>query len=260
MSEMLYAVAMGLCLRSLGLSMPYTSILIVTLFVRFVSGVSPIPGGLGIAEAGLTAGLVSIGVPVEFAFLGGDDLSAVHVLRAARVRLGRSRRAAQEGVPVTAVVDDTDVEFDVPTEVEAADGRGIATRFLAVRGQPVPPAELRRPRRGVAVLVEVAGALDAPAKCSRTSGDQRRVHRRRIRDRHPVRLLDPRAAPSVRQGAGPPMPNGRCGSLLPSLQPSAIVVGLAQWPGWQNDQRALVGLDDESATRLTTVVPSSPSS
>ena len=59
---------MGLCLRSLGLSMPYTSILIVTLFVRFVSGVSPIPGGLGIAEAGLTAGLVSIGVPVEFAF------------------------------------------------------------------------------------------------------------------------------------------------------------------------------------------------
>jgi uncharacterized protein (TIRG00374 family) len=68
MSEMLYAVAMGLCLRSLGLSMPYTSILIVTLFVRFVSGVSPIPGGLGIAEAGLTAGLVSIGVPVEFAF------------------------------------------------------------------------------------------------------------------------------------------------------------------------------------------------
>jgi len=33
-----------------------------------------------------------------------------------------------------------------------------------------------------------------------------------------------------------------------------IVVGLARWPGWQNDQRALVGLDDESATRLTTVV------
>ena len=29
---------------------------------------SPIPGGVGIAEAGLTAGLVSIGVPVEFAF------------------------------------------------------------------------------------------------------------------------------------------------------------------------------------------------
>jgi uncharacterized membrane protein YbhN (UPF0104 family)/tRNA A-37 threonylcarbamoyl transferase component Bud32 len=68
LSEMLYAVAMGLCLRSLGLDMPYTSILIVTLFVRFVSGISPIPGGLGIAEAGLTAGLVSIGVPVEFAF------------------------------------------------------------------------------------------------------------------------------------------------------------------------------------------------
>jgi uncharacterized membrane protein YbhN (UPF0104 family) len=68
MAEMLYAVAMGLCLRSLGLSMPYTSILVVTLFVRFVSGISPIPGGLGIAEAGLTAGLVTIGVPVEFAF------------------------------------------------------------------------------------------------------------------------------------------------------------------------------------------------
>ena len=50
------------------LNMPYASILVVTLFVRFVSGISPIPGGLGIAEAGLTAGLVAIGVPVEFAF------------------------------------------------------------------------------------------------------------------------------------------------------------------------------------------------
>jgi uncharacterized protein (TIRG00374 family) len=68
LTEMLYAVAMGLCLRSLGLDMPYASILVVTAFVRFVSGVSPIPGGLGIAEAGLTAGLVAIGVPVEFAF------------------------------------------------------------------------------------------------------------------------------------------------------------------------------------------------
>ncbi len=68
LTELLCAVTMGLCLRSLGLSAPFTSLLVVTAFVRFVSGVSPIPGGIGIAEAGLTAGLVSIGVPVEFAF------------------------------------------------------------------------------------------------------------------------------------------------------------------------------------------------
>ena len=34
-----------------------------------------------------------------------------------------------------------------------------------------------------------------------------------------------------------------------------IIVGLALWPGWQNDQRALVGLDSESASRLLTMVP-----
>jgi uncharacterized membrane protein YbhN (UPF0104 family) len=68
LSELLYAVAMAICLRSLGQSVPYASVLVVTAFVRFISGVSPIPGGLGIAEAGLTAGLVAVGVPVEFAF------------------------------------------------------------------------------------------------------------------------------------------------------------------------------------------------
>ncbi|MFT3855626.1 MAG: lysylphosphatidylglycerol synthase transmembrane domain-containing protein [Ilumatobacteraceae bacterium] len=68
LTELLHAVAMGLCLRALGLSAPFAGLLVVTAFIRFVSGVSPIPGGLGIAEAGLTAGLVSIGVPVEFAF------------------------------------------------------------------------------------------------------------------------------------------------------------------------------------------------
>ena len=68
LTEMICAVTMGLCLRSLGLSAPFASLLVVTAFVRFVSGVSPIPGGVGIAEAGLTAGLVSIGVPVELAF------------------------------------------------------------------------------------------------------------------------------------------------------------------------------------------------
>lgn len=68
LTELLHAVTMGLCLRALGLSAPFAALLVVTAFIRFVSGVSPIPGGLGIAEAGLTAGLVSIGVPVEFAF------------------------------------------------------------------------------------------------------------------------------------------------------------------------------------------------
>jgi uncharacterized protein (TIRG00374 family) len=68
LSEMLYAVALALCLRSLGVAVPYASVLVVTCFVRFVTGVSPIPGGVGIAEAGLTAGLVAAGVPVELAF------------------------------------------------------------------------------------------------------------------------------------------------------------------------------------------------
>ena len=101
MAEMLYAVAMGLCLRSLGLDMPYTSILVVTLFVRFVSGVSPIPGGVGIAEAGLTAGLVAIGVPVEFAFSAAMIYRLCTFYVPPGVRLGGARRAAEEGVPVS---------------------------------------------------------------------------------------------------------------------------------------------------------------
>jgi len=68
LTELLCAVTMGLCLHAFGLTAPFSALLVVTAFIRFVSGISPIPGGLGIAEAGLTGGLVAIGVPVELAF------------------------------------------------------------------------------------------------------------------------------------------------------------------------------------------------
>jgi glycosyltransferase 2 family protein len=66
-SQIVYALVLGTALRALGADASLADLLFVNTAVSLFSGLVPIPGGIGVAEAGLTAGLVAVGVPEETA-------------------------------------------------------------------------------------------------------------------------------------------------------------------------------------------------
>ncbi len=62
-SQLVYALVLGLSLRSLGAEASLAELLFVNTAVTLFAGLLPVPGGIGVAEAGLTAGLVAVGTP-----------------------------------------------------------------------------------------------------------------------------------------------------------------------------------------------------
>jgi uncharacterized membrane protein YbhN (UPF0104 family) len=68
MAELTFASVLGLSLLAYGESVPILSLLVVNVGVALFAGVMPVPGGVGVTEAALTAGLVAIGVPEATAF------------------------------------------------------------------------------------------------------------------------------------------------------------------------------------------------
>ncbi len=74
--------------------------MIVNISVSLFSGLMPIPGGIGVAEAGLTWGLVQSGVPGGGGVRRGDPLPAGDVLPPADLGLRRVQLAAEEPAPV----------------------------------------------------------------------------------------------------------------------------------------------------------------
>jgi len=63
LAQVMLAVILGLCLRAFGQSASLAALILVNTFVTVFSGFMPVPGGVGVAEAGLTAGLIAIGIP-----------------------------------------------------------------------------------------------------------------------------------------------------------------------------------------------------
>ena len=68
MSELTFAIVLGLSLFAYGESAPLLSLMVVNTMVALFAGLMPVPGGIGITEAALTAGLMAIGVPEGAAF------------------------------------------------------------------------------------------------------------------------------------------------------------------------------------------------
>jgi uncharacterized protein (TIRG00374 family) len=66
-SQLLYAIVLGMNLRSYGDSLPLPALLLVNTGASFMASVIPVPGGMGVAEASLVAGLTAFGVPSETA-------------------------------------------------------------------------------------------------------------------------------------------------------------------------------------------------
>jgi uncharacterized membrane protein YbhN (UPF0104 family) len=68
LAEITFAAVVGLSLLAYGESAPIASLLVVNVCVGLLAWVVPVPGGIGVSEAALTAGLIAIGIPEATAF------------------------------------------------------------------------------------------------------------------------------------------------------------------------------------------------
>jgi uncharacterized membrane protein YbhN (UPF0104 family) len=62
-SQLLYAISLGCSVKAFGSSASLADLLLVNTGTTLLAGMVPIPGGIGVAEAGLVTGLVAVGVP-----------------------------------------------------------------------------------------------------------------------------------------------------------------------------------------------------
>jgi uncharacterized membrane protein YbhN (UPF0104 family)/tRNA A-37 threonylcarbamoyl transferase component Bud32 len=67
-SQLLFGLALWTTALAFGWVLPYLSVLVIYVAMALLGGLLPIPGGVGISEAILTAGLVAIGVDEAAAF------------------------------------------------------------------------------------------------------------------------------------------------------------------------------------------------
>jgi uncharacterized protein (TIRG00374 family) len=62
-AQLIQAAILGLCLRAFGEQAHFSQLILINTLVSLFAGLMPVPGGVGVAEAGLTAGLQAIGIP-----------------------------------------------------------------------------------------------------------------------------------------------------------------------------------------------------
>ena len=67
-AELLFASALGIFVMAFGYSVPLQELLFINMCVSLLSGLIPVPGGIGVTEGGLIFGLTAVGVPQEAAF------------------------------------------------------------------------------------------------------------------------------------------------------------------------------------------------
>ncbi|MEI6361134.1 MAG: lysylphosphatidylglycerol synthase transmembrane domain-containing protein [Actinomycetes bacterium] len=62
-SQVIQAIILGLCLKAFGYEAALSQLILINTAVSLFAGLMPVPGGMGVAEAGFTAGLQAIGIP-----------------------------------------------------------------------------------------------------------------------------------------------------------------------------------------------------
>jgi uncharacterized protein (TIRG00374 family) len=66
-AQLLQALVLGICLKAFGYDATVAQLILINTAVSLFAGFMPVPGGMGVAEAGYTAGLEAIGVPAAAA-------------------------------------------------------------------------------------------------------------------------------------------------------------------------------------------------
>jgi uncharacterized membrane protein YbhN (UPF0104 family) len=64
---LLYALCLGSCLKAYGGHLSLATLVVINTGASTVANATPVPGGMGVAEAGLTAGLTAAGIPSTIA-------------------------------------------------------------------------------------------------------------------------------------------------------------------------------------------------
>jgi uncharacterized membrane protein YbhN (UPF0104 family) len=67
-AQLLFAVTLAASARAFGYELPLSDVILVNTAVTLFAGLLPVPGGVGVMEAGLTLGLTRIGIPSTVAF------------------------------------------------------------------------------------------------------------------------------------------------------------------------------------------------
>lgn len=67
-SQILFGVAMAACVEAFGQHVSLSELVLINTVVSLFAGLLPIPGGIGVSEAGLTLGLTAVGLSSEIAF------------------------------------------------------------------------------------------------------------------------------------------------------------------------------------------------
>jgi uncharacterized membrane protein YbhN (UPF0104 family) len=62
-AQVLQAIILGICLAAFDSSASLSQLILINTAVSLFAGLMPVPGGMGVAEAGYTAGLQAVGVP-----------------------------------------------------------------------------------------------------------------------------------------------------------------------------------------------------
>jgi uncharacterized membrane protein YbhN (UPF0104 family) len=62
-SQLLFAITLNCALHVYGTSLPLFELVVINSFASLLGGVAPVPGGLGVIEAGLIGGFTAVGVP-----------------------------------------------------------------------------------------------------------------------------------------------------------------------------------------------------
>jgi uncharacterized membrane protein YbhN (UPF0104 family) len=62
-SQLIYATTLGLSLAAFGTEISFPALIVVNTAASLFAGLMPVPGGIGVAEAALAAGLMAYGVP-----------------------------------------------------------------------------------------------------------------------------------------------------------------------------------------------------
>jgi uncharacterized membrane protein YbhN (UPF0104 family) len=68
LSQLFFAATLGACARAFGYHVPLSTLILINTVVGLFAGLLPVPGGVGVSEAGLALGLTRAGIPSETAF------------------------------------------------------------------------------------------------------------------------------------------------------------------------------------------------
>ncbi len=62
-AQLLFALVLGASLRAYGASASLAELIVINTLASLLGGIAPVPGGMGVIEAGLIAGFTAIGIP-----------------------------------------------------------------------------------------------------------------------------------------------------------------------------------------------------